>query len=282
MQPTSSSNTTVRDMMGAYGVSFGLTTANLVMGYPIDRFKTAVQIDLKTPQRTVIHKIISSGAYDIMAGIKPALLRQYSKPLYRTLLLTVLPEKISREVQGLPYEEHLQVFFCSTTACAVDTMVGNPLEVIKTRQMNNVKRGFFSTILLIAKNNGIRGFFAGATPTLIKSYPSWFNLFFTHKVLVDRSNEEKTSFVQKFAYSIIGAVPITSVTTPVDVIKTRMQAGLIHHERETLLGTCKIIIIEAGYAGLYRGFILRLTHRSINLLSGYILIDFWKSKRTVP
>lgn len=263
-------------------VAFFTCNVSAILGSPIDRLKTGVQVELSQPWPKVITNIAREPR-NLLAGSCTSLVRQNFKFSYRTLLSTDMAKRIDESLVGMPYEKIVGIMVKSLFSCTFDTTMMTPFEAIKTQLMKTPGVGIWivsKRIYLV--QGGSKGFLNGWVPTFIKSYPSWFNLFFTHHVArntLKKYNRESTFFTTVLT-ATCSAIPITILTTPLDVIKTNMQHHLAEKEgqKPSMLTVAKKIVREDGFLKLWRGCCLRMCHRTQNLIVGLIVLNYFNDK----
>src|SRR5947207_15485077 len=96
--------------------------------------------------------------------------------------------------------------------------------------------------------------------SIYKSFPSWSYLLFGYYITKDNRTKEK--LLLTILYAVILSVPITLLTTPVDVIKSQRQALLCSIEESNLKSAIRLKN-KYGIVSLYRGFEFRLLHKSL-------------------
>ncbi|XP_024532617.1 calcium-binding mitochondrial carrier protein Aralar2 isoform X1 [Selaginella moellendorffii] len=94
----------------------------------------------------------------------------------------------------------------------------NPMEIVKVRlqtQTTSNKRGFCEVV----KELGFRGLYHGAGVTLARDIPSSGIFFACYAILCQLYPD------QGFADGFLAAIPATVLSTPMDVVKTRLQVS---------------------------------------------------------
>lgn len=270
-------------LMNTMGVSFCVSNLSAIVGSPIDRLKTGVQVELNQSGSSVFKNVFRGGQGSLWAGLKIGVLRQNMKFCYRTLLTTDLAGRIDRVFEGCPHEKNVSLVVKSIFACVFDTTMTTPFETIKTQQMKTPGVGVRDAFKRIVQTQGAIGLLNGWTPSFVKSCPAWFNLFFTHQVATQtlKKYNQENSFLKIVAAATISAVPVTLVTTPFDVIKSNMQHHL-HQKgcvKPSMFNVAKKIAMEQGISKLWRGTVLRIIHRTQNLIVGLIVLNYFHQKR---
>ncbi|KAF1805530.1 mitochondrial carrier domain-containing protein [Mucor lusitanicus] len=145
------------------------------------------------------------------------------------------------------------------TAGIVSTTLTSPVWVIKTRFMTQSVRapGRYNSVMeafaLIAKHEGIRGFYKGLGPSLIgvSHVAIQFPLYERLKSILSTRHSETASVLMASAVSKMVA---STATYPHEVIRTRLQNQVIQpFKYNGVLHAIKVIIYEEGVHGFYKG-----------------------------
>lgn len=248
----------------------------LFIGHPAERLKVAVQLNLSQPSWQTMKPLLTySSGRTLYTGFPTCFLRQNFKYSYRTLNMLVVPNEVDAYQFNLVTGSAIK----AGISCSIDTLATTPFENVKTYQMKATfdKLTMALAVKQITAERGISGFFAGASATAGKSFPSWFYLFLGYEATKDK--REKTNFLQTIFWATMTAVPITVTTNPLDVIKTQQQARLIPVSEKGLLNAAKFIAKEHGLFAFSKGISCRLTHKSLATAAGYTIIDLCNQAR---
>jgi len=117
----------------------------------------------------------------------------------------------------------------------------------------------------VLKTQGVGGLYKGLEPTLWRN-GTWNALYFaTIGLIKDRfippnsqvgGSALSQAFVS-FLYGTIAGLFATSINTPLDLVKSRIQLG-VHEKYKNTWQTFVVIVKEEGLAKLWRGLPLRL------------------------
>jgi len=163
------------------------------------------------------------------------------------------------------------------TAGAASTIVTNPLWVIKTRFMTQMKgevryRHTLDAALTIWRTEGPRAFYRGLVPSLlgILHVAVQFPLYEQLKVWAQGDSDVITTQTILIC-SAISKMTASIATYPHEVIRTRLQTqrrpladdissdGMIkQHTRGGILYTTRKLIYKEGWTALYRGLSINL------------------------
>ncbi|XP_070558897.1 mitochondrial substrate carrier family protein ucpB-like [Ptychodera flava] len=167
-------------------------------------------------------------------------------------------------------------FFLAGTSCMCAAFVTNPIDVIKIRMQlegelatkrgvailkNRYYDGFIKGGIRIVKDEGIGGLYKGVVPSLIRegTYSTIrLGAYEPIKVWLGATDPAHTVLWKKVAAGAMSGAIGSSIATPTDLIKVRMQAegklqsGQSRRYKNTLHGF-KDIFQHEGLRGLYRG-----------------------------
>lgn len=146
------------------------------------------------------------------------------------------------------------------------SLITSPLELIKTRiqsqssqlhQLQSSKTNIFKFSIKCFKNiiqkEGISSLWKGATPTVIGSIPSraiFFGIY--DQIKTKLSKQQYSDTITNLTSSFIGGIVSTTLTSPIWMVKTRMQ--LNEHKGVTSpLSICKSIVRQEGMKGFWKG-----------------------------
>lgn len=262
-----------KSLANAYAFTLVYGNAVLLAVHPTERLKVAAQINLQQSTWLSVKPLMFQQFRNLYAGFESCILRQNSKYLYRTLLMTDVPGRVDKvTTQGTVANGLMK----SGLVSAIDTFFILPFENIKTIQMKE-KKGLSipKASAQIYRERGLYGFYAGSQMTAAKSFPSWLYLFMAYEATKEK--RKKADILTTLTWGAISAVPITVLTTPFDVIKTQQQASLLP-KKESALQSAKKLMQNHGMFSLYKGYSLRLAHRSLSIATGYAIMDIYNKK----
>ena len=196
----------------------------------------------------------SEGVAALWKGLGPALLRQMSY----TGLSLVLYEPMRDAIAGgtkqadLPFWKRV---LAGGSAGAVSIFLMNWTDVLKARMQNSSTRiTFTETFRSIYAQNGVSGFWRGSVPNVARCFvgnAAELGCYDQFKMMLcTQLNSSPDAAVTHFGAST-GAGFVSAVfSTPVDVLKTRLQVA----GGTTLLGLAVAIPRDEGFLAFYKGF----------------------------
>ena len=240
----------------------GLTVSGVCAGvfvetlfYPLDTIKTRLQAARggtgllgANSNKANLFKGVFNGLSKNIAGCVPAtaLFFLAYEPTKRYLERTLPPE-----------QNYAAMFAAGATGCLASSIVRVPTEVIKTRAQTGNKVQSLGGIL---RASGITGLFVGYGSFLIRDLPFdaiEFSLYEEAKISYAKWRGRTPSEVSRAEATILGATAggITGfVTTPLDVIKTRLMTDTCTISPLKGVVDCGTRIVrEEGAKALFRG-----------------------------
>jgi hypothetical protein len=128
-----------------------------------------------------------------------------------------------------------------------------PLDVLKIKMQTNPDSIKNNGFLKIIKQEGMN-LYRGTGMTIVRNVPGSFALFggnsFTKEKIFNLEDSSKATFFQNFVSSTIGALCSISVSSPMDVIKTRIQADNNMGNARTIV---KDLIKNEGMGAFFKG-----------------------------
>ncbi|XP_028100207.1 mitochondrial substrate carrier family protein C-like [Camellia sinensis] len=235
------------------GLSCALSCSLL---HPVDTIKTRVQASTLTfPE--IISKLPQIGVRGLYRGSIPAILGQFSSHGLRTgifeasrlLLVNVAPNLPDIQVQSI-------ASFCSTF---LGTAVRIPCEVLKQRLQAGLFDNVGEAIVGTWNQDGLKGFFRGTGATLFREVPFYvagMGLYAESKKLAQHLLERELEPWETIAVGALSGGLAAVVTTPFDVMKTRMMTAPGGRPLSMSMVAISIVRHE-GLLGLFKGAVPR-------------------------
>ena len=153
-------------------------------------------------------------------------------------------------------------------------VVTTPMEIVKIRgQLTGASIG------QVVGELGFLGLYKGYTPTLIRDV--WFSVFFfpmqakMKESWLHPEDSPSTKTTKSFACGIIAGSFGAAISTPFDVIKTRIQAGVPGN----VIGVAQETMAKEGPSALFRGVLPRVA--AIGPLFGVAVMIYDVQKRII-
>ncbi|BGP12981.1 hypothetical protein JCM10213_006619 [Rhodosporidiobolus nylandii] len=266
--------------------------------YPIDLTKTRMQ----NQRSKVVGELLYKNSFDC---VKKVYKGEGLKGFYRGLppqLIGVAPEKaikltvndLVREYATDPSTGRIKVsweVFAGGLAGGCQVVFTNPLEIVKIRlqmQGENAKAGIpRQGALHIVKQLGLLGLYKGAMACLARDVPFSAIYFPAHAhlkkdVFHEGRDGKVLSYGEALSAAAIAGMPAAYLTTPADVIKTRLQTEARKGE-STYKGVgdaFRKILKEEGPRALFKGGPARVLRSSPQF--GVTLVAYENLKKHFP
>ncbi|TKR77349.1 hypothetical protein L596_018344 [Steinernema carpocapsae] len=258
--------------------------ANVYAGQPLDTVKVKMQTfpKLYGNWRTCfVDTYKLDGIRGLYAGTIPALAANVAE---NAVLFTAYGycQKAVAFTVGRPNTNEmtpLENAFSGSLAAIFAAAVLCPTELVKCklqaqREMNpNCHNTPFSVCRDMYKNQGVRSFFCGMTPTLAREVPGYFCFFGAYEACRfmfagKDGNKDEIGLLPTAVSGAIGGMALWTAIFPADVIKSRMQVS----GKGTFMSIFKEMLKKEGFTALYRGLtptLLRTCTASSSLFIAY-------------
>ncbi|KAM7266328.1 hypothetical protein ACFE04_004225 [Oxalis oulophora] len=229
------------------GIVAGATAGVVVEAalYPLDTIKTRLQA--AHDGGNIIWKGLYSGLPANLLGVLPAsaIFVGVYEPIKQKLLQT-LPQNFSALAQ----------LTAGTIAGAASSLIRVPTEVVKQRMQTGHFASAPDAVRLIIAKEGFRGLYMGYGSFLLRDLPFdavqfciYEQMLIGYKLAAHRElNDAEIAVVGAFAGAITGAV-----TTPLDVIKTRLMVQGSTSQYKGIFDCARTIVREEGSHALLKG-----------------------------
>ncbi|KAK2807561.1 hypothetical protein FQN50_005429 [Emmonsiellopsis sp. PD_5] len=267
------------------------------MVYPIDLVKTRMQNQrsarvgerLYNNSLDCARKVIrNEGVLGLYSGVVPQLIGVAPEKAIKLTVNDLVRGTFSDKQSGKiwwPYE-----ILAGGTAGACQVVFTNPLEIVKIRLQvqgeiaKSVESAPRRSAMWIIKNLGLMGLYKGASACLLRDVPFSAIYFPTYAHLKSdffgESQTKKLGVVQLLTAGAIAGMPAAYLTTPCDVIKTRLQVEARKGETKyTSLRHCATTIMkEEGFKAFFKGGPARILRSSPQFgftLAAYEVLQKW-------
>ncbi len=282
------------------------------MVYPIDLVKTRMQNQRSQRVGEMLYKnsidcarkvIKNEGAKGLYSGVLPQLVGVAPEKAIKLTVNDLIRGHYSNPETGTIWWPHEILAGASAGACQVvrrtsfvskdvvltqDQVFTNPLEIVKIRlqvqgevakTVEGVPR---RSAMWIVKNLGLVGLYKGASACLLRDVPFSGIYFPTYNHLkrdfFGEGPNKKLGIVQLLTAGAIAGMPAAYLTTPCDVIKTRLQVEARKGDTKyTSLRHCASTVYkEEGFKAFFKGGPARVLRSSPQFgftLAGYEVLQ---------
>ncbi|EGC28822.1 hypothetical protein DICPUDRAFT_43741 [Dictyostelium purpureum] len=276
--------------------------------HPVDSLKVRMQLQgegsgavssaKKGTFRMLVHINQTEGFFTLYKGLSASLLRQATYTTTRFGLYDVLKDMFIKDNKPLPFFQKVLVGMLSGAGGAI---VGTPADLIMVRmqadgklplkQRRNYKNAF-SGIYRISKEEGILSLWKGCSPNLIRA------MFMTAGQISSYDQAKQLLLASGYFYdnikthllaSTIAAFVASVVTSPLDVIKTRvMNSPKLETGEPVYRGTIDCLtktLKQEGPGAFYKGFGPYFMRLGPQTILTFIFVEqlnlFWKKTQNM-
>jgi len=280
--------------LGGIAGSFGATIV-----YPIDLVKTRMQ----NQRTTVVGQLLYENSLDC---VKKVIRNEGFLGFYRGLgpqLVGVAPEKaikltVNDLVRGRamdPETGRIKLFWefiAGGSAGGCQVIFTNPLEIVKIRLQVQGEAAKAEGVkpkgaVHIVKQLGLLGLYKGASACLLRDIPFSAIYFpaYSHlkkDLFHEGYNGKKLTFFETLASAAIAGMPAAYLTTPADVVKTRLQVEARKGQTtyKGLTDAFVKIYREEGPKALFKGGVARIIRSSPQF--GFTLVAYEYLHKFLP
>ncbi|XP_010247259.1 PREDICTED: protein MITOFERRINLIKE 1, chloroplastic [Nelumbo nucifera] len=175
------------------------------------------------------------------------------------------------------------------TAGAMGNIVSSaimvPKELITQRMQAGAAGRSWEVLLRILEKDGILGLYAGYSATLLRNLPagvlSYSSFEYLKAAVLSRTGQAHLEPFQSVCCGALAGAISASLTTPLDVVKTRLMTQVQGEARDKVVvavyggisSTIKQILKEEGWVGLTRGMGPRVLHSACFAALGYFAFE---------
>ncbi|MCJ1269287.1 mitochondrial aspartate-glutamate transporter agc1 [Lobaria immixta] len=269
------------------------------MVYPIDLVKTRMQNQRSQRVGELLYKnsidcakkvVKNEGFKGLYSGVLPQLIGVAPEKAIKLTVNDLIRGYFSNKETGAIWWP--QEILAGGSAGACQVVFTNPLEIVKIRlqvqgevakTMEGVPR---RSAMWIVKNLGLIGLYKGASACLLRDVPFSAIYFPTYnhlkRDLFGEGPNKKLGVVQLLTAGAIAGMPAAYLTTPCDVIKTRLQVEARKGETKyTSLRHCaKTVFQEEGFRAFFKGGPARILRSSPQF--GFTLAAYEVLQKALP
>jgi len=189
--------------------------------YPIDLVKSQMQLQTNNPGKVKQYR----NGFDCFRQI---ILQRGVRKLYAGSFVQIIgvgPEKaIKLFVNQTLLANDIHPILAGSTAGLCQVLVTNPIEIIKIQYQVHLEQkvNLMKSIEMIG---GIKNLYKGATVCAMRDVPFSAIYFPTYHIVKTKLTEWNWNTHQTYLFSgLVAAMPAAYLCTPMDVVKTRIQA----------------------------------------------------------
>jgi hypothetical protein len=157
-----------------------------------------------------------------------------------------------------PVPNYVAHVSAAASGAIASAFVRVPTDTVRHRVQAFLHPNTFTAVPQLLKSKGLRGFYAGFRPTLLRDVPEIAIQFATYEflrsVLQNRSGEQLATWQHLVLGGISGAAA-ACFTMPVDVLKTQLQCGGKAATQLGFVRTLQQTLSEKGASALFAGMV---------------------------
>ncbi|KAG2022896.1 carnitine/acyl carnitine carrier [Coprinopsis cinerea AmutBmut pab1-1] len=281
-------------VLGGIAGAFGATIV-----YPIDMVKTRMQNQRSTVVGQMLYKnsidcakkiLRNEGFFGFYRGLGPQLVGVAPEKAIKLTVNDLVRGRATDPDTGritLPWE-----LFAGGAAGGCQVVFTNPLEIVKIRlqvqgETAKLEGATPRGAVHIIRQLGVVGLYRGASACLLRDIPFSAIYFpaYSHlksDLFQEGYNGKQLSFFETLASAAIAGMPAAYLTTPADVVKTRLQVEARQGQTRYngLVDAFVKIYREEGFKALFKGGPARIIRSSPQF--GFTLLGYETLKKFVP
>lgn len=234
--------------------------------HPLDLLKVHLQTQQQATHNLTsmgIHVVRTQGVLALYNGLSASVMRQLTYSTTRYGLYEVVTAELKKTNDPIPFYQKIAV---AASAGFVGGIVGNPADMVNVRMQNDVKmldlakrRNYnhvFDGLYRTATEEGVSTWMRGVTMTSSRALlmtVAQIACYDQAKQFLLTTRFFKDNIITHFTASFIAGTIATSITQPVDVMKTRLMEAKPGQYKS--VAHCILYTAKLGPLGFYKGFI---------------------------
>lgn len=202
---------------------------------------------------------IEEGFKGLWKGTTPALTRELVYTSSRMGLYKPIKDAVHK-LRSTPGPENIiEKLQSGGLAGGIAAFLGSPSDLLKARMQADSKGslGTLGHVKDILKQNGLKGFYVGASATVSRAVL----LGSVKMATYDESKGKIAKFLNCGAGdinvvvlgSLVSSYSTSLACSPIDLVRTRMMTGTTNI-KQTMIGTFSTVLHKEGFMGFYKGF----------------------------
>jgi len=262
---------------------------------PIDMVKVRIQLQQgnvnANPVSVAASMLRKEGVLIFYRGLSAALFRQLTYGMTRLGIFRTLTNKFTPEGKTAADIDFLTKAGCSLTAGGMGAVVGTPAEVALIRMQADTvcraedRRGYknvFDALIRIAREEGLRGFFTGTSPTVLRGLSINLGMLMTYDSFKKwNSSWAGDGQANRFVSGFLSGWTAATVSLPFDFIKTRLQKqaplpdGSMPYKG--VLDCMRKVTAQEGLGAFYQGYFTFVVRITPHIMLTWVFMDNVKS-----
>lgn len=152
-----------------------------------------------------------------------------------------------------------------------------PKELITQRMQTGAKGRSWEVLLRILEKDGILGLYAGYSATLLRNLPagvlSYSSFEYLKAAVLSKTDQTNLNPLQSVICGALAGATSATLTTPLDVVKTRLMTQIHRDTAAGVSATVKQILRDEGWVGFTHGMGPRVIHSACFSALGYFAFE---------
>jgi len=263
---------------------------------PIDMVKVRIQLQSgkvnANPVNIAATMLRTEGVTIFYRGLSAAVFRQLTYGMTRLGVFRTLTNRYTPAGKTAADIDFLTKVGCSLTAGGIGALVGTPAEVALIRMQADTvcpeadRRGYKNVVdalLRIGREEGLNGFFTGATPTIVRGLSINLGMLMTYDTYKKWNSSWAGEGTQsnRFFSGFLSGWTAATVSLPFDFIKTRLQKqaplpdGTMPYKG--VLDCMRKVAAEEGIGAFYQGYFTFVVRIAPHIMLTWVFMDNVKS-----
>ncbi|CAL1298413.1 unnamed protein product [Larinioides sclopetarius] len=233
--------------------------------HPLDLLKVHLQTHqgAKLSVIKITGNIIrQQGVLALYNGLSASLLRQLTYSTTRFGIYEVVKQNISAPDENMAFYKKILI---AAVAGAMGGLVGTPADMVNVRMQNDIKlpreqrrnyKHAVDGLIQVYRKEGVRYLFSGATTATSRAILmtiGQISFYDQIKHLLQQTSYFKDNLITHFTASTIAGAIATTMTQPLDVLKTRTMNAKPGEYRN--LWHCITVTAKLGPLGFFKGYV---------------------------
>jgi len=259
---------------------------------PIDMVKVRIQLQTgkvnANPVNIAATMLRTEGVTIFYRGLSAAVFRQLTYGMTRLGVFRTLTNRYTPAGKTAADIDFLTKVGCSLTAGGIGALVGTPAEVALIRMQADTvcpeadRRGYKNVVdalLRIGREEGLNGFFTGATPTIVRGLSINLGMLMTYDTYKKWNSSWAGEGTQsnRFFSGFLSGWTAATVSLPFDFIKTRLQKqaplpdGTMPYKG--VLDCMRKVAAEEGLGAFYQGYFTFVVRIAPHIMLTWVFMD---------
>jgi solute carrier family 25 S-adenosylmethionine transporter 26 len=246
--------------------------------FPLDTIKTRIQATIKGQDSNFLQKSENISKY---TGLRTQIFASFPSAAAFFSTYDLTKYLLIHKLNANPKYEILCHMLAAVFGEASAVLIRNPFELIKQNMQIGKYKTVKEALINIIQENGIRGIYRGYLITVFREIPFGVIQYPLYEIFKKTKKGKISENLSLLDYSICGAKSggiAAFLTTPIDVIKTRIMTQDSSFSLNKIIPTAKSILYNEGFLQFFSGVHVRMTYISIGGMIFFGTNEFFKKQ----